>query len=100
MFFVYVSVLLVAFAVAVCAAAFLLRDAYRRRRLVLIAPIVLAIPFIAGFPAGWIAGAIPAGTNYWGGANPMAAAVAWPVLTVTGYVLVWGITPPKLRDGD
>jgi hypothetical protein len=99
-FFVFALVCLALFSVALCAAAFLLRDAYRRRRLVLIAPIVFLVPFIVAFPAEWIAGAIPAADSYWGGANPMAAMAAWPALTAIGYGLLWKIAPPEWRDGD
>ena len=100
MFVVLALAGLVSFAVALCAAAFLLRDAYRRRRLIVLAPIVFLVPFVAALPAEWIAGAIPAGTNYWGGANPIAAMAAWPALTAIGYGIMWKITPPEWRDGD
>lgn len=91
MFYVYALIGLAAFLAAGVQAADLLEDARRHQRLIRIAPILLIAPIIAVFPAAWVADIIPAGTNYWGGDNPMAAMAAWPSLTSVGHFILWRI---------
>lgn len=90
---------LVPLSIVIVQAAFLLREAYRRETLIVIAPLILGTPFLTQFPAGWLSEVIPAGTNYWGGDNPVAVLFAWPSLTAILYGAMWWFVRPNWRDG-
>ncbi|MCX7360202.1 MAG: hypothetical protein NT015_18935 [Alphaproteobacteria bacterium] len=96
MFYAVVVLGLAAFTAAIAMSAYLLLDAYRRRRLLLIGPIIVALAGFARIPASWAGAMIPVGTDYWGGANPLAVLIAWPVVTAILYGALWIVVPPQL----
>ncbi len=90
--------LAIAFVFAAVAAAVLIARGIRGGRPMRVGLAIVASPILMLFPASW-AGAYSWGTNYWGGVNPLAVLIAWPILTAILYLAFW-LWSPSFLVGD